>query len=174
LLLDYPRTAFLHYIYGTALASLSRYDEATVQLHEEIRLNPESPLPYLRLASMALVQHHPEEALPAAKRAVELAPDSAEAHYAMGRTLLELAKAEEAVKELEIASKIARSSPGVHFNLARAYAKARQPKEAEREREIFTRLNDQAERQRTHGSQAYGSHDRGGLAPEPVETARPE
>lgn len=167
LLNDAPKTPYLHYAYGTALSSNSQYPEAKAQLLEETHISPTSALPFLRMASMALLLHAPDEALPAAKRAAELAPQSAEGHYWMGRAFLDLKQYEEAVRELETASRLAPSSPEVHFNLAKAYTKAKRPEDAERERETFTRLNELVEQEKSkHGSQTYaGSHGQTGLTP---------
>jgi tetratricopeptide (TPR) repeat protein len=163
LLPQYPTTPFLHYAYGTALASLSRYDDAEAQLHQELSISPQSALPYLRLAAIALRQHRPQEALPSAQHAVQLAPDSGEAHYLLGRAYLETGKDEMAVHELETAARLSPGSPEVHFNLAKAYAKAKLPEKADQERAIFVCLNALAEQQRSlHGSQSYeGPHDQG-------------
>ena len=87
LLKDYPNTPFIHYAYGAALASLSQYDEAEAQLREEIRISPESALPYIRIAFIDLKTHRAADALAAAQRAVQLAPHSPEAHYVLGRAL---------------------------------------------------------------------------------------
>jgi tetratricopeptide (TPR) repeat protein len=174
MLKDYPATPFLHYAYATALASLSQYDEAKAQLRQELRISPASELPFVRLASLALRQYRPADALPSAQRAVQLAPDSAEAHYLLGRTYLELGPEEKAVHELETASKINPGSPEVHFNLAKAYAKAKLPEKAGQERAIFARLNALAEQQRSlHGNQSYGgSHEASDLSPTRVETGK--
>jgi tetratricopeptide (TPR) repeat protein len=177
LLKQYPSIPFLHYAYGTALAALSQFDEAEIQLRAELQISPQSELPYVSLASVALKRYRPAEALSAAQRAVELAPDSAESHYVLGRARLELgrdepAQDEQAVRELELASKLAPGSPEVHFNLAKAYAKAKLPEKAEQERAIFARLNALAEQRRSHsGNQAYsGSHEAVELMPARVET----
>lgn len=179
LLREYSATPFLHYAYGTALAALSQYDEATSQLRQELMISPKSALPYARLASIALKAHNPADALPSAQRAVELAPDFAEAHYLLGRSLLELGQQEKALQELQSASKMAPGSPEVHFNLAKAYAKANMPEKAEQERATFARLNALAELQRSrHGNQSYsGSHDKTDFSIPRVEspsTAPPE
>jgi tetratricopeptide (TPR) repeat protein len=158
---EYPATPFLHYAYGTALDSLSQYDEAKVQMRAEIKISPQSALPWARLASIALRQHLPDEALPAAQKAVQLAPDSADAHYVLGRTWTELGEAQKAIGELEVASRLSPSSPEIHFALARAYTKANQPDKASQERAEFARLNALAEQQRAqHGDQSYqGPHE---------------
>src|SRR5271170_1223548 len=157
---EYPTTPFLHYAYGTALDSLSQYDEAKVQMRAEIQISAHSALPWTRLASIALRQHLPDEALPAAQKAVQLAPDSADAHYVLGRTWMESGDSQ-AVGELELASRLSPASPEIHFALSRAYTKANQPEKAQHERAEFARLNDLAEQQRAQrGDQTYrGPHD---------------
>ncbi len=156
LLKRYPTVSFLHYSYGNALIALSQYDEAQEQMRGEIEISPDSPLPYIRLASIALRQHRPADALVPAQHALRLAPGSAEGHYLLGRANLELGHAETAVAELLKASTLAPGSPEVHFNLAKAYAKANLPDKAEQERATFTRLNALAEEQRSHqGNQSY-------------------
>ncbi len=167
LLKEYPNTPFIHYAYGSALASLSQYDEAEAQLRDEIRISPDSgALPYIRIAFIALKTQRPGDALVAAQRAVQLAPQSAEAHYILGRALLSSGDTQQAIKELETANGMMPNSPEIHFHLARAYSKAKQPEKAEHEREIFARLNTVEEQQRsTRGSQAYGaSHDQSDLS----------
>jgi tetratricopeptide (TPR) repeat protein len=163
---EYPTTPFIHYAYGSALASLSQYDEAESQLRDEIRISPGSALPYIRIAFIALKTQRPGDALTAAQRAVQLAPQSAEAHYILGRALLGSGDTQQAIHELETANGMMPNSPEIHFHLARAYSKAKQPEKAEQEREIFARLNTVAEQQRSmRGSQAYGaSHDQSDLS----------
>ena len=46
-----------------ALAATSLYDEAEVQLRKEIQLNPQTALPYIRLASIELTQHQSADAI---------------------------------------------------------------------------------------------------------------
>jgi tetratricopeptide (TPR) repeat protein len=172
LLKQYTSVPFLHYAYGTALAALSQFDEAEIQLRAELKISPESELAYISLASVALKQYRPAEALASAQRAVQLAPDSAEAHYVLGRACLDLGQNKLAVRELEQASKLAPGSPEVHFNLAKAYAKEKLSEKAEQERVIFARLNALAEQRRSHsGNQAYsGSHEAVELSPARIET----
>jgi len=158
---QYPATPFLHYADGTALDSLSQYDEAKAQMRAEIKISPQSALPWARLASIALRQRLPEEALPPAQNAVKLAPDSADAHYVLGRAWADTGDTAKAIPELERASQLSPGSPEIHFALAKAYAKANQPEKASEERATFARLNAMAEQQRAqHGNQAYqGAHD---------------
>lgn len=165
---DFPDIPFLHYAYASALDILSRYDEAISQLRAEIRIAPGSALPHQLMASIALKEHRPDEAIKAARQAVELDSQSAGAHELLGRALLDLGEIDPAVQELETASRLAPNYPEVHFSLARAYAKAKRQADAQQERTIFAELNASAEREKSHGNQAYGD-PRGQTEPPPAE-----
>ena len=174
MLKDFPNTPFLHYAYGSALESLSQHDEAEAQLREEIKIAPESALPYMRLAAICLKTGHPEDAMSSAEQAVKLDPQAPGGHELLGRASLELGKIEPAVKELEIASRLAPTYPEVHFNLARAYTKAHMAAEAERERAIFARLNAAEEQEKFSrgNSQAFMTpYDRGTKPPSDEKVA---
>ncbi len=158
LIQQYPDAPMLHYVYGVALASFSRYDEAAAEFTEESRSNPKSELPYVQRAFVELQARRPADALLSSQRAVQLAPGSAESHYVLGRSLFDSGKFEDAAKELEIAARINPGSPEVHFNLAKTYAKLNRREDAQRERALFAQLNAEIEKQRSlHGSQAYGA-----------------
>jgi tetratricopeptide (TPR) repeat protein len=160
LLRQYPRAPFLHYAYGTALLAISQYPEAKAQMHAEIAISPNSELPYVRLASIALRQQQPVDAIEPAEHAIKLAADSAEAHYLLGRAALQLGDGARSVRELEIACRLAPTSPEAHFNLAKAYAKVGQPQKSEQERTRFTELNAVADVRKRQGNQVYqGPHD---------------
>ncbi len=141
LLTQYPTTPFLHYVYGVGLASLSRFDEAKTQLREELKISPQSELPYIALASTALQEREPGDALAPALQATRLAPKSAQAHYLLGRAQLELGNNVEALKELRESETLAPGSPEVHFNLAKAYGKAQRLTEQSQELQTFQRLS---------------------------------
>jgi len=103
---EYPHTAFLHYAYASALASVSQYREAEAQLREEARITPWSGLPHVRMALIELQLHRREEALKSAEHAVEISPGSFAAHDALRRVLLEFGRLRLAAKERVIASKL--------------------------------------------------------------------
>ena len=158
LIKEYPDTPYLHYAYGTALASASQYDEAEQQLSEESKITPGSALPLRRRAAIALQLRNSDKALQLAQRAVQIDAESGEGHYLSGRAWLELGKTEDAIAELETARQLVPNSPEVHFNLARAYEKSGRSADAEQERGVFERLNASVQRQRSmRGSQAYGA-----------------
>lgn len=165
LLKEYPATPFLHYAYGDALASTSMYDEAKAQLQEEMKLNSDSVLPYLRLASVELQLRQSAEALAVARKAAAMAPESSEAHYLLGRALLDEGDTASSIRELEEARRLAPYSAKVHFNLARAYAKSDRRQEAEQARAEFERLNAMRPGQRKY----YGERSSGEVTAEPAK-----
>ena len=152
----YPKTPFLHLAYAEALETLSRYDDAETQLNLELSITPDNPLVHMRRAAIAVKLHRFEQALDAARKAVEADAGSAGGHELMGRALLELGRVDEATKELEIASKLAPDYPEVHYHLARAYTRAKLNSKAQQERAIFAELNDAVDRQKSSQAQAYG------------------
>jgi len=141
LLSRYPRAPFLHYAYGTALIALSEFDQADAQMQAERAISPQSALPCLRLASIALRQSRAADAVRWARCALDLAPNSVDAHYLLGRAALDSGDLATALRELEIAESLSPESPEIHFNLARAYARAKMPDKAQQERETFLRLS---------------------------------
>lgn len=161
LIAAHPATPWLHYAYGDALASLSRYDEAKAQMLAETQLSPRSPLPWIRIASLDLRQQQIPDALKAAQTAVTLSPDSAEAHYQLGRAYLEADDATKAIAELRTANSITPSNPEIHFALARAYSKAHQPEKAAAERAAFLQLKAAAQQEKGNlGAQSILGTDR--------------
>jgi tetratricopeptide (TPR) repeat protein len=154
LLTENPGTPFLHYAYGDALASASKYDAAQAQLMAETRLNQRSALAYIRLASIALVLRQSASAIQYASKATALAPESAEGHYELGRAFLEQGDISHAIEELESARRLAPKSSKVHFNLARAYTRANRAPEAEQERLEFEKLKGDAAQPASYGDRA--------------------
>lgn len=155
---DFPRVPFLHYVYGSALSSLSLFDEAAAQFAIETRISLRSELPFVELASLNLQRHADKDAIAPAKRAVQLAPAAPAAHYMLGRAYLELEQIDAAIQELSRAAELSPGSPEIHFHLARAYARNNLPEKAATERALFARLNALAEQQRSAaGSQSYGA-----------------
>jgi predicted Zn-dependent protease len=134
-------------------------------MYAEIAISPNSELPYVRLASIALRQQQPRDAIDPAEHAIKLAADSAEAHYLLGRAALGTGDTSRSIHELEFACRLAPASPEAHFNLAKAYAKTGQPQKAEQERTRFTELNGIADARKRQGNQAYqGPHDSGDMS----------
>lgn len=123
MLKDYPNTPFLHYAYGSALIFQSRFEQAEQQLRAETKVSPESALPYIRLAIIALKTQRVQDALPAAEHSVKLAPQSALAHQVLARVLTELGKGDQAAKELGLANSLKPEKPQADPRVARLYAR---------------------------------------------------
>src|SRR5262245_12729414 len=75
--------AWAHRLASLALVELGRHDEAVVSAIEAVRRDPDDWRGLVTLAE-ALFFAEPEQALRAARRAVELAPDEPRAHEVLG------------------------------------------------------------------------------------------
>src|SRR6266404_1746306 len=158
LLRDFPQEPFLHYVYGSALSSLSMFDEAAAQFEAETLISPESELPLVELALLNLQRYATNDAIGPAERSVQLRDSSAAAHYVLGRVYLELGRNDLAVQQLSHAADLSPGSPEVHFQLARVYARQNLPEKAAAERALFAQLNALAEQQRSStGPQSHGA-----------------
>jgi predicted Zn-dependent protease len=146
LLTKYPATHFAHYAYGAMLASRGLEDAAKAQFREEIAITPDSALPYMEWAFLESKAGNYQNALPLARKAVQLSPNSFLAHYLLGNALLATGDTHDSVANLATARHLAPESPEVRYSLARAYAKAGNRQLARREQAEFTKL--QADRQR--------------------------
>ncbi|HEV2494986.1 MAG TPA: tetratricopeptide repeat protein [Terriglobia bacterium] len=164
---DYPTTPFVHYSYGAMLAELSQYKESEQQLLEEIKINPDSSMPYMQIAYVYIRENQFDDALPVARKAVQLVPESFAAHYLLGRTLLGLGQVNDSIRELTIAKRLGPYSPEVRYNLARALARAKRTREAAQEQAEFERLDALVQRaQQKSQPQSYReSGERGDVAP---------
>jgi predicted Zn-dependent protease len=168
---DFPGTPFVHYSYGAMLAELSQYKESEQQLLEEIKVNPESSLPYMQLAYVYIRVSRYDDALGMARKAIQLVPGSFAAHYLAGRSLLEAGQVNESILELNIAKRLAPTSPEVRYSLARALGRAHRPQEAAQEQEEFKRLNARVEqaKQKLPPQSFRESNDRGETSPHPQQ-----
>ena len=107
LLAKYPRVPYLHYAFGTALASAARNGEALLQQQEEVKISPQSALPRIEISSLELRSRNPWGALRAAEMAVQLEPNSPAVHRALAQSLLALGQKEKAAAELGISNALA-------------------------------------------------------------------
>ncbi len=153
LLSKYPSTHFAHYAYGGMLASHGQEDLAKAQFREETKLTPDSALPYMEWAFLESKAAGYHDALPLAKKAVELAPNSFVAHYLLGEALLATGSIPGSVTQLEVARRLAPDSPEVRYSLSRAYAKAGQSERARNERMEFAKLRAGTQRKPREGDE---------------------
>jgi len=73
---QYPKTPWLHYAYGVALASAGHLPEALAQIKLETTLSPASPLPWIEISHLALQLGHKQQAHAAAQKVAHLTPAS--------------------------------------------------------------------------------------------------
>ena len=122
LLAKYPNIPYLHYAFGTALASAARDDEALLQQQEELKISPGSALPRVAISALELHSHHPRAALRAAETAVQLAPKSPAAHRVLGQSLQALGLKEKAAAELGASQALAPEKGVRDAHIIRMYA----------------------------------------------------
>lgn len=144
ILLDkYRDTPNLHYLYGSFLL-FSDADGALAQLEKELEISPAHVPAMVTVANEYIQRKQYKEALPYARKAVELEPQSFPAHTLYGRVLVEGGfDLQRGLAELEEARRLAPSSPQVRIALATAYTKAGRKEDAAREREAFSKLRQQ-------------------------------
>jgi tetratricopeptide (TPR) repeat protein len=122
LLAKYPDIPYLHYAFGTALASAARDDEALLQQQKELKISPGSALPRIEISALELRSHHPQAALRAAETAVQLAPNAPAAHRVLGQSLQALGQKEKAAAELGAAQALAPEKGVRDAHIIRLYA----------------------------------------------------
>jgi len=106
LLKEYPSTPYLHYTYGKALALAGRDEESLQQQRDEAGISPKSALPWIEISQLEVRSSHLQEALHAAKEAVQRAPDSTASHRTLGGVLQALGKRKESLEEFALAEKL--------------------------------------------------------------------
>ena len=139
----YPETPNIHYLYGSFLL-FSDADGALGQLQKELEVSPAHVPAMVTIANEYIQRKQYKDALPYAKKAIELEPQSFPAHTVYGRVLVEGdINLQVGLTELEEARKLAPSSPQVRIALATAYTKAGRKEDAAKEREAFSKLRQQ-------------------------------
>jgi tetratricopeptide (TPR) repeat protein len=119
---DYPRTPYVHYAFGQALASAARFAEALREQREEAAISPKSALPQIEISRLQLELKHPQDALRAAEEAVRLASDFPAAHQALGEVLQASGANDRAAAEFDAATKQATQVLQPEERIARLYA----------------------------------------------------
>jgi tetratricopeptide (TPR) repeat protein len=160
LVIRYPETPNVHYANGVYLL-LEQPDKAIEEFKKELELQPGHAQSMMQIAFEYLKRGEPQNALPWAQQAVDVAPKDFAAHKALGQALLDTDDVKGAIAELQTGITLAPESPGLHFSLAKAYQKAGRLEDANKEREEFTRL-DRMARENRAGAQSVGGIGRGG------------
>ncbi|MBM4271309.1 MAG: tetratricopeptide repeat protein [Deltaproteobacteria bacterium] len=110
-----------HDILGYALLDQGRLDEASIQLREALRINPEYASANTNMAVVLMRQGKYEESLSYFRRVSQLRPGHGDAYYNLGIALIHAAQYPEAVVYL---NKVLASDPdhaGAHNNIGIAF-----------------------------------------------------
>lgn len=99
LLQSYPDVPYLHYAFGLALAKAGKEKEAVEQFRAEVRISPDSPIPWIELSRIELRQGSVNESLTQAQKAIQLSPDNPDAHEALAQALEMAGRGEQAAAE---------------------------------------------------------------------------
>jgi predicted Zn-dependent protease len=155
LIANFPKTSFVHYAYGTMLATQGKDAAAEAQFQDETEISPSSALPYAEWSFLEMKATHYGQAALLARKAVQLSPTSFIAHYVLGLSLLDTGQAKAALSELVRARDLAPQSPEIRYSLSRAYAELGQAALAKHEQAEFIRLK-QLKREQQSGRHSGG------------------
>jgi len=129
----YPATVNAHYLFGLLLLAEDQA-EAAAECRRELEIVPENADAAAFLAWLLLLEGHPEEALPVARKAVARAPALPRAQLALGRALAETGDVAGGIEHLETALRLQPEDVETHAALAETYSNAGRKADARRER----------------------------------------
>jgi Flp pilus assembly protein TadD len=115
-------------------------DRAIELFQQELRVNPNHIGAVLAIGAEYMRRNNAAEAMPYARKGIELAPSSYASHTLLGRALLDVGNTSEALKELELARQMEPDDPQPRIALASLYTKLGRKEDAARERREFLRI----------------------------------
>ena len=119
---DNPKIPYLHLAWCRALAQARKYHEAQEQCSAETRISPESPLPWIEISNLQLLQAQLAPALKSAQTAVRLSPSSVEAHRMLAQVEDASGHSGEADRQRNIASTLSPAPPPPEPRILALYA----------------------------------------------------
>ena len=117
-----PTLPWLHLAYGRALARAGRTQGALEQCRAEMRISPESPLPWIEVSRIELQQRSLQEALQSARTTVRMFPNDIEAHQVLALAAEASGKIDEAKTERRIAATLTPSKGQSDDRIVQLYA----------------------------------------------------
>jgi tetratricopeptide (TPR) repeat protein len=142
-----PKMPWAHTLYGQALKTAGKVDEATAQFNEELKVNPFDFTANTEIGLLLLQDGKPDEALQHVAKALEVRPNDPGALYQRASIQLANGHTEQARQELE---QLIRSYPNfseAHAALARAYYKLNRKPDGDREAAEARRVREEAQKQ---------------------------
>jgi tetratricopeptide (TPR) repeat protein len=137
LVAEYPKLPYTHLSLGLFLENGHRDSEAEQEFLAETKVNPNSPVPWIWLARVALVQNDLTGARSYAEHGLTLSPNDPLCYLIEGRSYIVEHQWEKALVPLQKAEAGAPDSSEVHFALASAYAALHRDEAAASERKLF-------------------------------------
>ncbi len=136
---QYPKTPFVHFVYGQLLIPADHL-AAMAEMRREVEINPNSGEVCATLSWLLMEDDNFPEAIPLAERAFRLSPTLPMSSYVYGRAMVEKGDLKTGIEHLEAAVKNAPANLVSHIALAAAYARAGRTDDARRERSVSMQL----------------------------------
>ncbi len=141
LLTDYPSVGYVHYFCGYLLLNID-LDQAIQELQAEVATAPAGALGNTMLAWALEFRGDYAQALPVARKAVQVDARLSMNQLVLGRALLETGDAKGAVEHLDGALSSDGANLEAHISLAKAYSELGRKDEARQERLLCLKLSD--------------------------------
>jgi tetratricopeptide (TPR) repeat protein len=136
-----PKKDRPHNNLGNAFFNQGKYQEATNQYNEALRINPNSAEAHNNLGNVFFNQGKYQEATNQYNQALRINPYSAEAHNNLGFSFFKQGKYQEATKQYNQALRINPNFAEAHYNLGNAYLMIGNRGLALKEYEILKTIN---------------------------------
>ena len=117
-----PNRASAHFIYGSALATAKKYDQAMAEFQKVLQIDPKSMMAYFRMAQLHQVMGQTDAALDSYQKALALQPTSPMVNNAIGNLYLSKDDLKSAGKYFQAALAENSHDPVAANNLAWVYA----------------------------------------------------
>ena len=121
---DNPKIPYLHLAWCRALAQVRRYHEALEPCSAETKISPQSPLPWIEISNLQLLQAQMAAALRSAQIAIRVAPSSVEAHRMLADVEDASGRSGEADRERALIAKLPATAPRAEARIVALYANA--------------------------------------------------
>jgi len=128
-----PEAPQIHYLLGVVYAKLRDYAQSAIELHAELRLNPDSRDAMKALAQVDLALGKKTEALDLYLELAQPGSLDGEAFQRLAQLQAELGLSNAAIATMEAAIRINPMDASYHTELAEMFRRCSQPEEAEKE-----------------------------------------
>ncbi len=117
-----PTRPAAHFIYGSALATARKFDQALLEFEKVVQLDPTSVMSYIHMGQIYELTNRPDDALSAYQRALKAQPTSPLANNYLGNLYVRKGDLKSAAKYFQAALNQNAHDPIAANNLAWVYA----------------------------------------------------